>query len=61
MPVVPAVVTGGSDNYAALRPIDSRASMVGPLRAVSMAKLSQQALFREADATERRTDLIVVL
>jgi hypothetical protein len=42
MPVVPAVVTRDSDDYAALRPnlIDWRASTVGTLRAVSMAKLA---------------------
>jgi hypothetical protein len=41
-PVVPAVVTWDSDDYAALLPnlIDSRASTVGTLRAVSMAKLA---------------------
>jgi hypothetical protein len=45
MPVVPAVVTRDSDDYAALRPnlIGSRASTVGTLRAVSMAKLTRFA------------------
>jgi hypothetical protein len=79
MPVVPAVVTRNSDDYAALRPnlIDSRASTVGTLRVVSVAKLAPirsprkvflrrnvRALARSTprpDATERCTDLIVVL
>jgi CBS domain-containing protein len=70
------VVTADGGDYAASHPnlIDSRPSTVGTPRIVSMAKLvptrsrcktflrrNVRAGFREADATERRTDLIVVL
>ena len=75
MPVVPAVVTGDSDDYTALRPnlIDSRASSVGTLRAVSMAKLAPnsgprkaffrwnlRARFREMDSAPTRRNLVPI-
>jgi hypothetical protein len=74
MPVVPAVVTGNGDDYAASRPnlIDSRASTVGTPPAVSMAKPPPNRgprktflprMFEPAsrpDAKEPCTDLIVV-
>jgi hypothetical protein len=65
MRVVPAVVTGNSDDYAAFRPnlIDSRAFTVGTLPAVSMAKLApnrgpRKAFLRRIQARLRKAHFV---